>query len=468
MASLVKRLFSFDRALLVSVIALAWPTVLQELLTTMVQYADTAMVGQLGATASASVGLTASVTWLVNGPLGATGVGILSCIARSLGAGNRERASRAAQQAVFLAIIVGLLMGGLSVGCSWALPGWLGADEGIRALAGDYFRIICLPMPFRASAIIFGSVLCAFGNTKTPMLVNLFMNLCNLFGNTLLIGGSWTLTLGSLSIPIWGAGLGVQGAAIATALSYVIGGCLMAFCAFRSEGFRLAGRVRPDRHMMWLCVRTGLPIAAERATTCLGQVVFSSLVARLGTLATATHSIAITAEQIFYISGYGMQTAAATLAGRALGAGDREKLRQTTRTMAMLAFFIMLISGAILFSFPEGMMRLFTPDEAVVAGGTVILRMVACSEPLFGIAIVMEGIYNGMGATRVTFLVSCLCMWGVRILFATLLTQVFSLGLIGIWACMMADNSVRCFLLLILFARKYGRRHDKAASLPAE
>ena len=86
-----KRLSSEDRTLLGAIFTLAWPAMLEQALQTVVQYADSAMVGQLGAQATATVGLTTPVNWLVNAPMFAMGIGFLACISRALGAKDEKR-----------------------------------------------------------------------------------------------------------------------------------------------------------------------------------------------------------------------------------------------------------------------------------------------------------------------------------------------------------------------------------------
>ena len=94
---------------------------------------------------------------------------------------------------------------------------------------------------------------------------------------------------------------------------------------------------RLDGPVMRQCVAVGTPIAGERVTACLGQVVFTSLIARLGTVAVAAHSIALTAEQAFSIPGYGMQMAAATLCGFSAGEKDEKKLTQYALAICVIA-----------------------------------------------------------------------------------------------------------------------------------
>ena len=172
------------------------------------------------------------------------------------------------------------------------------------------------------------------------------------------------------------------------------------------------------------CVRIGAPVALSRVGACLGQVVFSSQVTRLGTTALAAHSLALTAEQAFYIPGYGMQAAAATLCGNALGARDGKRLRDVARTSVLLAAGVMAVTGSILFLFPGFMMSLFTPDEQVIELGQSVLRIVAVSEPVFGASIILEGVFDGIGDTRTPLVISIATMWGVRILATYLLSLI--------------------------------------------
>lgn len=442
------------RALLGQIARLSWPTIVEQALQTLVQFADSAMVGRIGAAASASVGMTASVTWLVNSPLWAMGVGVMAVIARADGAGDERTVRRAGMQALLLALGLGAALGLLTLAASPFLPGWLGAEPSLRRSASVYFAIVCLPMVFRAGLILMGSALRAVHDTKTPMLVNTLVNAVNIVLNFFLIFDARRVTVGPLTLSIPGAGLGVAGAAIATAASYVAGGLLMLVAMARNPRLTPRGLpLRVDRAIMGRCMRVGLPAALSRVGSCLGQVVFSSQVTRLGTTALAAHSLAITAEQAFYIPGYGMQTAASTLCGNALGARDEGRLRETARTMTLLCAALMALTGGVLFAIPGVMMGLFTRDAQVIAAGVRVLRIVALSEPFFGASIILEGVFDGMGDTRTPLIISIATMWGVRILATSICVNGFGLGLTAVWCCMVADNVTRCLLLALRFVR---------------
>lgn len=445
-----------DRDMMSRIFRLAWPTIIEEFLYTAVQYADTAQVGAIGAQASAAIGLTATTMWLTHAPMSAAGMGVLSCISISLGAKDEERARKAAMQSVLLTLIVGLSLTVITLAISPFLPRWLGGDPEILQDASRYFAIVCAPMLFRAATTIFGAVLRAAGNTKTPMLVNVLMNAVNILLNFLLISPTREMRLGSLRFTVPGAGLGVSGAAIATAISFVLGGTLMAVAVWHEPSLGLRGqKIRLYPAVMRQCVRVGIPVCAQQMTTGFGHVVFTSLVAQLGTVSMAAHSIATTAEQAFYIPGYGMQAAAATLAGFSAGEKNEKKLMQYSSTIMAIACCLMTVLSLLLFLFPAALMGLFTRDAQVIAQGASALRIVAVSEPFFAVLIIIEGVFNGVGDTRAPFLFALCTMWGIRITATWFCVHVFHLGLNAVWFCMIADNIAR-FLCMLFRYRSEG------------
>ena len=171
----------------------------------------------------------------------------------------------------------------------------------------------------------------------------------------------------------------------------------------------------------------------------------------LGDVATAAHTIANTVESAFYIPGYGMQTAAATLAGNALGANDNRRVKKLAQMIILIEVSLMVVSGSALFAFAPNMMRLFSQDSQVISLGTIVLRMVAVSEPFYGVFIVIEGMMQGMGNTVLPFLFSISGMWGIRIVGTFICTQLMGMGLVSAWACMIAHN----LLLFVLFVVCY-------------
>ena len=153
------------------IVALAWPTMLEQLMQTAVQYIDTAMVGTLGTQATAAVGATSTVNWLINSTISAISIGFLSYISQALGAAKTDQAKKAASQAVLVSLITGIFFTILTVSLSGIVPKWMQVDPSIQKMASCYFLILYLPMLPRTMGIILGTVLRAAGDTKTPMKV---------------------------------------------------------------------------------------------------------------------------------------------------------------------------------------------------------------------------------------------------------------------------------------------------------
>lgn len=440
------------KVILRTIFCLAWPAFLEQILQTIVQYIDTAMVGRIGAHASASVGLTGAMSWLVISVLLAFGIGILSCVAEAIGAGKPELARRYGIQSLYFTIILGVVLGAVMLGISPHLPRWLGADPAIQKEASLYFGIVCTPMIFRASSAILGSAMRGAGDTKSPMIANVLMNITNIILNFFLIYESRKIMLMGIGIHMPGAGLGVVGAAIATAISYCVGGIFMFAAYWKNPILSPKGeKMLFEKSLSSKCLSIAIPVTMERLSTCLGQVVFTFLVTSLGTVALATHSIAITAEQAFYIPCYGMRTAASTMAGNALGEKNPKKFSQITGIIQGITVIMMTLTGLALFLIPGPTMSIFTTDAAVIAGGIIVLRIVAVSEPMYGAVIVFDGLFNGIGDTKVPFFISVFCMWVMRIAMTSLFIYVFHAGLEMVWVCMVADNVTRCILLCIRF-----------------
>lgn len=434
--------------MLPAIFALAWPTMLEELLQTAVQYIDTAMVGTLGTQATAAVGATSTVNWLVISTISALGIGFLSYISQACGAGDVRKVARTSAQAVLTVLVCGMLFTALTLGLSRYVPVWMQVDPAIQSLTARYFFILYTPMLFRTATIIFGTLLRATGDSKTPMRVGILVNCVNVVLNFLLIYPRRTW----LGIPLWGADLGVIGAALASAVSFVVGGVCMTVALWKHPMLSPKGQsILPDAEILRPCLKIALPNALQRFGTSLGYVAFASMINSIGEVATAAHTIANTVESAFYIPGYGMQTAAATLAGNALGARDNGRAGKLARMILFVETVLMILSGGLLFAFAPQMMSLFSKDQQVILLGAIVLKMVALSEPFYGVAIIIEGMMHGMGNTMLPFLFSISGMWGIRIVGTFLCTQILGLGLVSAWACMIGHNMALFTAFLICY-----------------
>ena len=458
---------SESRAMVRVILTLAWPTMLEQISQSAVQYIDTAMVGALGTQATAAVGATSTVGWLIGSSITAFGVGFLAIIARACGAGDTRMARRAAAQAVLAVLVIGTVSTVLTTAVSGVIPVWMHVEPHIRPVASRYFLILYLPLLPRTASTIFGTVLRAAGDTRTPMKAGLLVNCINVVLNFLLIYPTRTAVLFGRAVTVPGAGLGVIGAAAASAAAFVWGGVRITWALWRHPVVSPRGEsLRPDPAILRPCLRIALPNMFQRFGTSLGYVVFAAMINSLGEVATAAHTIANTVESAFYIPGNGMQTAAATLTGNAYGAGDRKRMKELTTMFLPVEVCLMCVTGGALFASAPLLMGIFSRSGEVIALGTRVLRMVAVSEPLYGVSVIVEGMMMGVGKTRRPFVYNIIGMWCVRIVGTFLCIRLLGLGLVAAWGCMIAHNALVCVLYLTSFVR--GAWNPLAKEAPQE
>ena len=452
---MVKDYFKKLNPAMIAVIwSLAWPTMLEQAMQTAVQYIDTAMVGSLGTAATAAVGSTSTVNWLISSSISAMSIGFLAFIAKARGAGDDAKARRAVGQSVLAVLVFGSFFTVLALSLSSMVPVWMQVDTNIRDVASQYFFIVYVPMLPRAASIIFGTVLRASGDTKTPMKIGVIMNIINIVLNFMLIYETRVLNIFGIEFTMPGAGLGVIGAAIASAVAFTAGGILITIVLWKHPYLSPKGqKIAPDAEILRPCLKVAFPNMLHRFGTSLGFVAFASMINSLGEVSTAAHTIANTVESAFYIPGFGMQTAAATLNGNAYGAKDKQRMHDLANMFIPIEVALMVISGASLFALAPSLMDIFSDSAEVIALGSTVLRMVAVSEPFYGFSIIIEGMMQGVGRTKEPFVYNIIGMWGIRIVVTFIFTQLFDMTLVAAWGCMIAHNMFLFFMFLRCFIK---------------
>ena len=275
-----------------TILLLAWPAILEQLLQTMVSYVDTAMVGSMGADATAAVAMTTSLSWLVNGLMNAAALGFSVQISRNIGSGGIKQAERIVRQAMLALFAGGLFFTVLMELLAGPMPLILGAEPWIAPHSTNYLRIVSSVQLFNTSMVFCGGILRGAGDTKTPMQVNLLANLTNIIGNFFLIFPSRDMRIFGRTFQVWGAGWGVEGAAAATAFSGVLSGILL-FMAIFSPRFTLELQIKPtlsqifkpDKTILKTALAVGSPAALERIVMSSGQLVLTGIVVSISVTA---------------------------------------------------------------------------------------------------------------------------------------------------------------------------------------
>lgn len=444
------------------VIRLSIPAILAEISSIVMQYIDAAMVGSLGKDATASIGLVTSTTWFVGGLCISAAMGFSVQAAQYIGAGGEEEARDVLRQSLLVLGGFVMLLAFACAAISSALPRWLGGAPEVCEGASRYFFIYSCALPAMQFRQLGGNMLQCSGDMKTPSILNGLMCLLDVVFNFFLIFPARTLEMGGVRLEIYGAGLGVAGASLGTALSELATAAAMLYMlCFRSSVMRLGkeGRWALNIRCLKKAVRISLPMAFEHGVLSGAQIISTKIVSPLGTVSVAANSLAVTAESLCYMPGYGIAAAATTLVGQSIGAKRREQARGFARLSVLLGAVLMTAAAFLMFFFAPEMFSVLTPDVSVQALGVRMLRIEAFAEPLYACSIVAAGALRGAGDTLMPSVISLMSMWGIRITMAAFLAP--RIGLAGVWIAMCVELCIRGILFLIrLFREKWLRILD--------
>lgn len=418
------------------IVSLSIPSILAQLSATVMFFIDAAMVGHLGAKAIAAIGLVETTGWLMGGLASAANMGFSVQVAHAIGANDFTRARRVLRQSLVCCIIWALSISTIAIAISTRLPYWLGGTAEIAHDATMYFAIFSAFGIFFQMEGLAGSMLKCSGNMKIPSALNIMMCLLDVAFNYLFI---------------YVLDLNVTGAALGTGLAMVITALMMLyFLLFRSDILKLRGRpgsFRPKADVVSNALKIGGPMGLQHILMGSAQVVSTIIVAPLGTVAIAAHSLGITVESLCYMPGFGIAEAATTLVGQSFGARKRQLTQSFANMSTSLGMIVMTFMGILMYAFAPQLMALMTSVDEIIAIGTQCLRIEAFAEPMFAAAIVCNGVFIGAGDTLRPAAMSLLSMWGVRLTLAALLATKY--GLPGVWVAMAIELTFRGTIFLV-------------------
>ena len=417
------------------IVSLSIPSILAQISATVMFFIDASMVGHLGAKASAAIGLVETTGWLMGGLGSAANMGFSVQVAHFIGANDMEAARRVLRQSIVCCISWALVITITALCISPYLPYWLGGNEEIAHDASLYFAIFGLSGIFFQMEGLAGSMLKCSGNMKIPSMLNIGMCVMDVVFNYIFI---------------YILGMGVMGAAVGTGLAMLVTACaMMYFLIVKSKMLSLVGRpgsFKPKEDTIRTAVKIGAPMGLQHLLMGGAYIVSTMIVAPLGTIAMAAHSLAITVESLCYMPGYGIAEAATTLVGQGIGAGQRLLTRSFARMSVALGIGVMTLMGVLMWIFAPELMALMSPVEEVIALGTQVLRIEAWAEPMFAAAIVCNGVFIGAGDTIIPAIMSLGSMWAVRLTLAATLAPKF--GLKGVWTAMAIELLFRGSIFL--------------------
>ena len=422
------------------IVELSIPSMLAQITTVMMFFIDAAMVGHLGAAASASICLVETTTWLMGSILSAVSLGFSVQVAHFIGANDFTRARQVFRHALVCGVAFSVLMALVGASIHQSLPYWMGGKDDIAPMSSGYFLIFSLTLPAVLLFHLMSAMLKSAGEMRVPSLLSIMMCGLDVAFNYLFI---YVLKLG-----VVGAALGTMSAYFFT----VIPMAWQAICKNKIIALRL------DRTpFVWMgsyvrnAVKISFPVAVQNILMGSAQVVSTLIVAPLGNVAIAANSFAITAESLCYMPGYGVGDAATTLVGQTYGAGRSDLCKNFAHLTIGVGMLVMAFMGVVMFVFAPEMIGFLSPVEEIRQLGAMVLRIEAFAEPFFAAAIVSYAVCVASGDTLKPAAMSLFSMWCVRLTLAYVLAQ--SYGLRGVWVAMATELTFRGTIFLLRIRR---------------
>lgn len=432
---------------------MSMPAILAQFSSILMQFIDSAMVGNLGVNAAASVGLMTTCIWLFGGFCSAAGAGFYVQAAHLIGAKDFSGARKVLRYGISSLLVFSCSIALIGIALSQHLPVWLGGDEAIRQDAGLYFMIVMAGLPAIQFEFFGAGMLQSSGNMKVPSMLSLLMCLLDVCFNFLLIYPTREISVLGLGFTMPGAGMGVKGAALGTVLAEICTvSTMLYYILFRSRELSIF-RNREEHCSFkptWVCLHNAmtisLPMAFQNIVLRGAHVMSTLIVAPLGNIAIAANSFAITAESFCYMPGYGISDAATSLVGQSIGAKRQNLARGFARITVGMGMIVMTFLAILMYIFAPQFIGIMSNDAEVVSLGAKMLRIECFAETLFAASIVGYGVCVGAGDTLTPSTINLTSMWVFRIIPAFFLTRI--MGLEGFWICMCVELNIRGLLFI--------------------
>ncbi len=423
-------------ALLRTIWALAWPVIITFLLESLVGLIDTLMVGRLGAAAVAGVGVGTQILSAVSVTMTAVGTGTLALVARHVGARQSRQAEQVLGQAIVAAGVLSTAVVVPVVIYARQLVSLFGVEPAVVAMGATFVRLAMLSIPQSAVLFVLGSALRGAGDTRTPLVIGLIVNVLNVAGNYVLI-------FGKLGFPA----LGVAGSALATTTAFTVG-TILGVLLLQHGNLVLSLRghdLRPNVDVIRRVLVIGYPTAGEQFLMQIGFFFYLAFAAHYGTSAVAAYFIGVRILALSFLPGFGFAAAAAALVGQNLGAGAPEVAERSGWESNRLSIYLMSACGVVVFFAAEPIAALFVDDAHVVRDAVLFLRTFAVAQPFMAIDFTIGGALRGAGDTRFPLLAVVVGFYGCRLGFAyaAILLQ---LSLVWVWLALLGDYLARAVL----------------------
>ncbi len=417
------------------------PVFLELLISSLFGMVDMMMVGNSGAPSIttpsiAATGITNQVMLIGIAMAQAMSTGGTAMISRYYGAGEPGKIPNVVKHVIFLMVgilIIPFLL--INQIYSRELMTFIGAEKETIAIGLNYFKIVTFGFSFQAINLAIFASMRGVGDTKTPMVLNVAVNLLNVFGNYILI-------FGKLGLPK----LGVTGAGISTCISQVVAFIVLVIMLSNKDHLvklDLAKGFKFNKTILNNLLKVGGPAALEQVGFRLGVVMFIKIISGLGTVAYATHQIASNIISLSFAPGQAFGIAASTLVGRSLGENRIDKAENFIIDSNRLALMSSVFFALIFYFFGPSLVGFYTEDQNIINMSGNVMKVIALIQPFQASAFAISGGLRGAGDTISTLIVTIIGVFVIRLSAAYVFINIIHLGVVGAWLAMLLDQIIR-------------------------
>ena len=429
-----------SKSSLSKILSISIPAALKNLLDMVQVIIDLLMVGSLGVASLAAVGLGLQFIMVLNAIMTIYIVGGNAVIARHIGSRRFHRANIAFFNLLLLALILSFLS--LFIGYSGAEQFylWMGTGAEVAGLGVEYFGTLSLGMPLIFLDALFFNALSAASKTTISLYIKIVSAILNVFLNYTLIFGHFGFEA-----------MGVEGAAIATIISYGFN-VMIYFLMVSKENCVLRFYAYFSLQSMKSIFKIGIPASVERLISVSSFMVFVMVITKYGTEALAGYQVGLRVEGIAFMPGFGFSIAAMALVGQSLGAKNARLAHNEAITVTKIAAGFMGFIGIFLIAIPEYFCAYFTQDAKTIELASLYLRLVGISQVPLAVVFVLSGAFRGAGATRTTLKLNVGSLVFLRVLPA-LYVSTLTDDIFWIYLVMISETFIKGGLFWYVFSK---------------
>lgn len=417
------------------------PAVFENVLQTSVGFIDSVLIAKISLVAVSAVSLVNGVMAVYQAVFIALAVAVATVVSNAAGARATKEVSENVRQSIALSLVIGVILSILSLILAQPILRAMGASGEILQQGIVFFRVIAGTSVLIVLMTVLGQLIRTAGQPRTPLTINLIVNILNFCLDVVLIFGLFGLPR-----------LGILGAGIGTALSRLIGVCLLLH-KLQKTSHRLNGPMINLKYQLFKTeiVKRALPIMGERLMMRLGDIVIFVIIIAYGSKVFAGNAIGETITAYNYLPAFGFATGASILIARAYGAKDRLEIRTLTQKSFFMTAIISTIVGGMIFTFSSFILNFFTSDAVAVSAAHVVILISFVSEPIVAGVIIYTAALQAMGDAKTPFYATMFGMWIIRIGLAWILGTAFGMGIWGVWIATVLDNIFRLIVLKLVY-----------------